>query len=89
VTFAYPYGYLDDRASEAARKAYDAAVTCNKGTNLLSTDPMRLKRAMVVPRFTWGQMYCCVTFGYDPLLILQIQARLRLKPLLKRVLNRR
>ncbi len=89
TSFAYPYGYLDDRAPEAARKVYDAAVTCDIGTNLLSTDPMQLNRAIVIPRFTWGQMFWSVTFGYNLFLMLRIQAGLRLGPLLRRVLPRR
>jgi peptidoglycan/xylan/chitin deacetylase (PgdA/CDA1 family)/GT2 family glycosyltransferase len=85
TTFAYPYGYLDHRAPEAARSVYDAALTCDLGINLLSTDPMLLRRATVVPRFTWGQMFWCTRFGYNLLLILRIQAGLQLKPVVKRL----
>ena len=87
--FAYPYGYFDGRAPKAARTIYDAAVTCDIGMNVLSTDPMLLKRATIVPRFTWGQMYCSVTFGCNLLLILRIQASLHLKSLLKLIVPKR
>ena len=85
TAFAYPYGYFDNRASQTARGVYDAALTCDAGINLLSTDPMLLRRATVVPRFTWGQMFWCTRFGYNLLLILRIQAGLRLKPAVKRL----
>jgi peptidoglycan/xylan/chitin deacetylase (PgdA/CDA1 family) len=84
TAFAYPYGYFDSRALDSARSVYSAALTCDVGINFLSTDPLLLRRATVVPRFTWGQMFWCTRFGYNLLLILRIQAGLRLKPLLRR-----
>ena len=84
-TFAYPYGYFDSRAPETARRVYDAALTCDLGVNFLSTDPMLLRRATVIPRFNWGQMFWCTRFGYNLLLVLRIQAGIRLKPAAKRL----
>jgi peptidoglycan/xylan/chitin deacetylase (PgdA/CDA1 family)/glycosyltransferase involved in cell wall biosynthesis len=83
--FAYPYGYLDNRAIEVARTAYDAALTCDLGINLLSTDPMRLRRAFVLPSFTLGQMFWSTRFGYNLLLTGRIQIGKRLKPILLRM----
>jgi peptidoglycan/xylan/chitin deacetylase (PgdA/CDA1 family) len=85
TAFAYPYGYFDDRSPEAALSVYNAAVTCDVGINLLSTDPMRLRRATVVPRFRWGQMFWCTHFGFNLLLILRIQAGLLFKPAVRRL----
>jgi len=86
TAFAYPYGYFDSRAPETARGVYEAALTCNLGINSLSTDPMLLRRATVIPKYNWGQMFWCTRWGYNLLLILRIQAGLRLKPVAKRLL---
>jgi peptidoglycan/xylan/chitin deacetylase (PgdA/CDA1 family)/GT2 family glycosyltransferase len=82
-TFAYPYGYFDERASAAASTIYDAALTCDLGVNVLSTDPVHLKRATIVPSYTFGQMFWSTHFGYNLLLNARIHARLRLKPILE------
>jgi len=85
TAFAYPYGYFDPRAPDTARSLYDAALTCDLGVNVLSTDPMRLRRATVVPRFNWGQMFWCTRFGYNLLLVLRIQFGIRFKRLVSRL----
>ena len=82
--FAYPYGYFDDRAPEAARKIYDAALTCDVGVNGLSTDPMRLRRGIIVPRFTPGQMFWATHLGFNLLLTAKIQASLQVRRVLGR-----
>ncbi len=81
--FAYPYGYFDERASDAARTVYDAALTCDRGINVLSTDPMQLRRATIVPAYRPGQMFWSTKFGYNLLLNLRIHAGLRLRPILQ------
>lgn len=82
---AYPYGYLDDRAVNAARTIYEAALTCDLGINVLSTDPLQLKRATIVPRYTFGQMPWATRFGYNLLLNARIQTGLRLRLALGRM----
>ncbi|MBS1805693.1 MAG: glycosyltransferase [Acidobacteria bacterium] len=85
LCFAYPYGYFDHRAPAIARSTYDAALTCDLGINCLATDPMRLKRIIVIPRYTLGQMFWATKYGFNPWLTLRIQAGIRLKPLILRV----
>jgi len=81
VSFAYPYGYLDKRAPEVARRIYDVALTSNAGVNSLSTDPMLLRRAMIIPRLTLGQMFWATHFGFNLLMVLRIQMQLRIQKL--------
>lgn len=46
--FCYPYGDLDTRVADAARKAgYDAATTVNRGHAHPGDDPMLLRRVLV------------------------------------------
>jgi peptidoglycan/xylan/chitin deacetylase (PgdA/CDA1 family) len=66
---AYPYGYLDESVAEQARECFDAAFTCDIGLNGLTTDLMHLKRATIVPRYTWLDLRLCVRFGYNPFLV--------------------
>ena len=87
ISFAYPYGYFDNRAPRAAQSIYQTALTCDVGINVLSTDPMRLKRATIVPHFTFGQMFCSTHFGLNLLLTLRAQAGLHLKPLFRRLIR--
>lgn len=84
TSFAYPYGYLDVRARDTAARTYDAALTCDIGLNTLSTDPLLLRRATIVPRFTFGQMFWATHLGCNLLLVLKIQASLFFKRLFKR-----
>jgi peptidoglycan/xylan/chitin deacetylase (PgdA/CDA1 family) len=81
--FSYPYGYIDSRATDAARIQYAAAVSCKLGINVLSTDPVVLRRATIVPFYTLGQMFWSTHFGYNFLLTARIQLGPHLKPLVR------
>jgi hypothetical protein len=48
---------------------------------------MLLRRATVIPRFNWGQMFWCTRFGYNLLLVLRIQTGIRLKSATKRLFS--
>jgi peptidoglycan/xylan/chitin deacetylase (PgdA/CDA1 family)/glycosyltransferase involved in cell wall biosynthesis len=71
TAFAYPYGYLSGEAIETARKFYEAAVTCEFGLNRLGSDPLRLRRATVVPRYTWWDMPSYTSLGFNLSLIVR------------------
>jgi glycosyltransferase involved in cell wall biosynthesis/peptidoglycan/xylan/chitin deacetylase (PgdA/CDA1 family) len=73
MSVAYPYGYLDDSVAEHTREYFDAAFTCDAGLNDLTTDLMHLKRATIVPRYTWLDVRLCVCFGFNPFLLGRIQ----------------
>jgi glycosyltransferase involved in cell wall biosynthesis/peptidoglycan/xylan/chitin deacetylase (PgdA/CDA1 family) len=81
-SFAYPYGYLDDRAVEEARRHFDTALTCDIGLNSPSVDPLRMRRATIVPGYRLGARFGAVHFGFNVLLVARIQAGLVLKKLL-------
>ena len=83
--FAYPYGYFDELAASAAHTIYDVALTCDLGINVLSTDTALLRRATIIPAYTFGQMFWSTRFGYNLFLNTRIQARLRLRPILERI----
>jgi peptidoglycan/xylan/chitin deacetylase (PgdA/CDA1 family) len=74
TAFAYPYGYLTGKAASLAREFYDAAVTCDFGINGFATDPILLKRATVIPRYTWLDMPSYVHLGCNVWLVLRTKA---------------
>lgn len=73
TSLAYPYGYYNEAVAMVARKYFDAALTCDIGINHPTTDLMHLRRATVVPRYSWCDMRGSVTFGFNLLLIARIQ----------------
>jgi peptidoglycan/xylan/chitin deacetylase (PgdA/CDA1 family)/GT2 family glycosyltransferase len=49
VSFAYPYGDLDDSVRDSVRGEFDLAFSTQEGLNYLSADPHLLKRSFVGP----------------------------------------
>ncbi len=84
TALAYPYGYYNEAAAQVAREFFDVALTCDMGMNNPMTHLMHMKRATVVPRFTWCDMRCCTLFGFNLLLIGRIQLGLLARRMLKR-----
>jgi peptidoglycan/xylan/chitin deacetylase (PgdA/CDA1 family)/glycosyltransferase involved in cell wall biosynthesis len=88
TAFAYPYGYFNDQTAEIARGFFESAVTCDIGVNNMMTDRMRLRRAIVVPRYTPFAMRGSVLFGFNVLLISRIQLSLLAHKLIDRKIRR-
>jgi glycosyltransferase involved in cell wall biosynthesis/peptidoglycan/xylan/chitin deacetylase (PgdA/CDA1 family) len=76
ISFAYPYGEHDPTAVAAVRNHYALAFTCDEGLNTLTTDPVRLRRTMVLPTDSMPEFACRVLWGHNPVW----NARLRLRP---------
>lgn len=72
-SFAYPFGFINDTVCEAARKYYELAFTCNLGINSGATDPMRLCRAEVIPKYGFFDPRVQVWFGCNPFVVLRTQ----------------
>ena len=83
VALAYPYGYYNGAVIEAARQNFDLALTCDSGLNSPAVDPLRMRRATVVPEFRLGARAGVVGVGFNPLLIAWIQSKLLAKRLLR------
>jgi peptidoglycan/xylan/chitin deacetylase (PgdA/CDA1 family)/GT2 family glycosyltransferase len=85
TALAYPYGYLNDQAADLARELFGAAVTCDFGLNRLTTDPLKLRRATVVPRYTWFDMPSYVRLGCNVFLVVKIRVSLEIHRFIDRL----
>lgn len=74
--FAYPYGEFNRAALAAARAHYPLAFSCEEGVNTLATDPLQLRRTMVLPADSMLEFACRVRWGFNPVW----NARLWLRP---------
>ena len=83
IALAYPYGYYNDTVAEIARRFFDAALTCDIGINDPMTDLVRLRRATVVPRYPWLDMWCSVGFGFNVLMVGRIQLGILARRMIK------
>ncbi len=85
LSFAYPYGWYDDRVRKSVEGIFPLAFTCDEGLNDLRTDPLLLKRIMVQPGDTLLDIEFRAAFGKSPLD--WIRSRVRLRSRLKSVLR--
>jgi GT2 family glycosyltransferase/peptidoglycan/xylan/chitin deacetylase (PgdA/CDA1 family) len=85
LSFAYPYGFFDDRIRASVNGVFPLAFTCEEGLNDLGTDPLLLKRTMVQPGDTLLDIELRAAFGRSPLN--WIRSRLRLRSRFVRVLR--
>jgi peptidoglycan/xylan/chitin deacetylase (PgdA/CDA1 family) len=87
LSFAYPYGSLDQRVQKSVERVFSLAFTCEEGLNDLRTDPLLLKRTMVQPSDTLLDIEFRARFGKDPLDWVRSRVRLRsrLSSLLRRL----
>jgi len=81
LSFAYPFGYLDDTVVEAARNRFAMAMSCDDGFNDLATDPCLLRRTIVRPFDTVADIELRAALGWNPLEnirgFLRVRSRLR------------
>jgi peptidoglycan/xylan/chitin deacetylase (PgdA/CDA1 family) len=63
LSFAYPYGSLDERGRKSVQGVFPIAFTCEEGLNDLCTDPLLLKRTMVQPGDSLLDIEFRVTFA--------------------------
>jgi peptidoglycan/xylan/chitin deacetylase (PgdA/CDA1 family)/glycosyltransferase involved in cell wall biosynthesis len=66
ISFAYPYGYYDDRVRLAVADDFRIAFTCEKGLNDLRTDPLLMRRTIVHPGDTLLDIVLRLRFGWSP-----------------------
>ena len=67
LSFAYPYGWHDERVQKSVQGVFPLAFTCEEGINDLRTDPLLLKRTMVQPGDTLLDIEFRAAFGKNPL----------------------
>ena len=77
VSFAYPYGRVNDAVAERARAVFDCAFSCQEGVNTGSSDLHALRRSMVQPGDTLLALACRMRFGRNP--AHEWRARLRIR----------
>lgn len=66
-SFAYPYGYWNDRVADACASVYRHCFTCEEGLNDGTVLFDRLRRTNVAAGFSWLDPWSRVTFGFNPL----------------------
>jgi peptidoglycan/xylan/chitin deacetylase (PgdA/CDA1 family) len=87
LSFAYPFGALDDRIRASVDGVFPLAFTCEEGLNDFGTDPLLLRRTMVHPGDTLLDIEFRAAFGKSPLdwLRRHVRLRSRLKSALRRL----
>jgi peptidoglycan/xylan/chitin deacetylase (PgdA/CDA1 family) len=83
MSFAYPYGHVDDRVYRRVSQSFGLAFTCLEGVNTWSTDAHRMHRTMVQPDESALGLACRVRLGRYP--VDAWRARLRLRSRLRRM----
>ena len=77
VSFAYPYGFHDERVRATVQREFQAAFTCDEGVNDLRTDSLSLRRTMVQPGDTLLDIELRAALGWSPFNKLRSFLRLR------------
>jgi peptidoglycan/xylan/chitin deacetylase (PgdA/CDA1 family)/glycosyltransferase involved in cell wall biosynthesis len=77
ISLAYPWGDVDARVAGLAARYFSAAFTTDEGLNALSTDPLRLRRAIVLPTDTLLDFVFRLGWGHSPLHTYRSKVRLR------------
>jgi peptidoglycan/xylan/chitin deacetylase (PgdA/CDA1 family) len=77
VSFAYPFGFHDDKVRARVGRYFQLAFTCDEGLNHLRSDAMALRRTMVQPDDTLLDIEFRAALGWSPLNRLRSILRLR------------
>ncbi len=67
VSFAYPYGDMNDKVQASAARNFRAAFTIEEGMNTLRTDPAALRRSMIWPANSLADVALKLRLGKSPL----------------------
>ena len=86
LSFAYPYGSVDEKVRKSVQGVFPLAFTCEEGLNDLRTDPLLLKRTMVQPGDTLLDVEFRAAFGKNPMD--WVRSRVRVRSRITRVLRR-
>jgi peptidoglycan/xylan/chitin deacetylase (PgdA/CDA1 family) len=86
LSFAYPYGFFNEKVRRSVSDAFPLAFTCEEGLNDKATDPLLLKRTMVQRSDTILDIEFRAALGMSPLS--RARTRLRLRTRLRSVLRR-
>ncbi|HVB34899.1 MAG TPA: glycosyltransferase [Patescibacteria group bacterium] len=65
TSFAYPYGVYSKSAKETAAHIFDLAFSCEEGFNGICTDPYLLRRKVLLPDDTLGDLALYMKFGWS------------------------
>lgn len=63
VSFAYPFGCFNKQVQQAVNGVFSIAFTCEEGVNDLRTDPLLMKRTMVVQKDTVLDLELRLAYG--------------------------
>jgi peptidoglycan/xylan/chitin deacetylase (PgdA/CDA1 family) len=85
TSFAYPYGFFDAAAQEAAGKVFDLSFTTEEGINTLGTNLHGLFRVGVLPEDPLVKLGWRARWGFDPVERLRYHLRSRVRPLIIKV----
>lgn len=66
VSFAYPFGFHDERVRASVEREFKIAFTCDEGVNDLRTDRLSLRRTMVQPGDTRLDIELRAAMGWSP-----------------------
>jgi peptidoglycan/xylan/chitin deacetylase (PgdA/CDA1 family) len=77
ASFAYPFGFHDQRVRDCAARTFSLAMSCEEGLNTLATDPYLMRRAAVTPASTMLDFAWRVRLGEGAIQHLRRCLRLR------------
>lgn len=77
VSFAYPFGALNQRVRDCVARTFSLAMSCEEGLNTLATDPHLMRRLPVTPASTMLDFAWRVRLGEPPIYYLRRRLRLR------------
>jgi peptidoglycan/xylan/chitin deacetylase (PgdA/CDA1 family) len=86
MSFAYPYGIVNDRTRAVVAKSYEIAFTCDEGLNDIHTDLMLMHRTCVWSWDTLIDVALRARLGWSPLRNMAGSVKLRSR--LRRILRR-
>jgi peptidoglycan/xylan/chitin deacetylase (PgdA/CDA1 family)/GT2 family glycosyltransferase len=76
ISFAYPLGAFNEQVRRAVDQAFSIAFTCEEGTNDLRTDPLLMKRIMVLPSDSLLDLEFRLALGWSPFYALRHRLRI-------------
>jgi len=77
ASFAYPYGIYNQKIRDRVARGFDLALSCEAGSNRLTTDPYVLRRVEIMPNHGMIGFACRVRLGGLPAQLMRQSLRAR------------